>query len=178
MINPKREKKFDIKELEDTDITKAYDKASKKKTKHFITLKLLAETGMRSFEVAKIKVGNIDFKNKTITLEGKGDISRTIRINTDLTNILKMWIDSQKLSKYSKVVDYSREHISRISKRYTGLSAHKLRHIYALKLVRNGAQAHFVKEQLCHSDLSVTDIYFKYMNLEKDRDKLENLYDH
>lgn len=58
-----------------------------------VIIKLLAYCGLRRFEVAKIKIEDIDFTTKKISIHGKKDISRLATIFSDqLLEDLKIYV--------------------------------------------------------------------------------------
>lgn len=73
-----------------------------KNLKESVILKILARTGMRRFELANLKVKDIDFERKRIFIEkGKGGNkedpkSRTVPIDDDTLQTIKFYIESRK----------------------------------------------------------------------------------
>jgi len=76
--------------------------AAAKNLKESVILKILARTGMRRFELANLKVKDVDFERKRIFIEkGKGGNekdpkSRAVPIDDDTLQSIKFYIQSRK----------------------------------------------------------------------------------
>ena len=94
-------KKFNEYYLNWNEINTLIDAA--KNLKESVILKILARTGMRRFELANLKVKNVDFERKRLFIErGKGgnkkDLkSRAVPVDDDTLQSLKFYIGSRKL---------------------------------------------------------------------------------
>ena len=77
--------------------------AAAKNLKESVVLKILARTGMRRFELANLKVKDVDFERKRLFIEkGKGGNkkdpkSRTVPIDDDTLQTIKFYLGSRKI---------------------------------------------------------------------------------
>ena len=152
-----------------------------------LIIELLYSTGIRVSELVNIKIGDIDFKNRSITIFGKGKKTRIVffgelclnKLSKYLdirNNIKKMDTDYLLLNKRGyKLSDSSvRKIFERIIKENhldIKFSPHTLRHTYATHMLDGGADIRSVGELLGHSSISTTGIYTHISN-----EHLRNVY--
>ncbi len=178
IVLPKIEKKIPLfikeKEIENLFIYDIFEKTFEG-VRDKLILEILYSTGIRLTELINITNKNIDIKNKTIKVTGKGNKERLIPYPEKLNKTLKEYISFRKqmllndnvnllLTKKSKKV-YAKL-IHRIVNKYLNYittiekkSPHILRHTYATHMMNNGADLNAIKELLGHSNLSATQIY-------------------
>ena len=151
----------------------------KKTDKDFHDLVLFTlETGARRIEVLRFRWEHIDWKNKKITLYGKGDKIRKVPLSSRLEELLK----KRGVKLYGKVFPY--EHHDTISHKWQkvmkklGLNYrfHDLRHTTASWLILNGVSLKAVQDLLGHSDIRVTQIY-AHLNDEYLREAVERTFE-
>ena len=164
-----------MKYLNEKLVSEALMRASKN-LKHYTVLNTLLHTGLRATECAKLRVNNIDFDTATISIVGKGNKPRTIFVSPELLLILRTWIKFKGLPFHAPMWKYTRVGLTKMVKRYTGLSAHKMRHTYAINLLKITKDINYVREQLGHSDLSSTQIYLRYTDYSEQNKALSGLY--
>lgn len=76
--------------------------AAAKNLKESVVLKILARTGMRRFELANLRISNVDFDRKRIFIaKGKGantkdSRSRTVPIDDDTLQTIRFYVGSKK----------------------------------------------------------------------------------
>lgn len=173
------------------DIQKIISHLNEFPLKHQLVFLLLLCTGIRRNELAHIRVGNINFKERIIYLEyTKSGVPRQCYFNDLIGELMKKVIanNSNKVWLFAT----GNTHISNV--RVSGilleiknklkidvLSSHKLRHLYATELLNNGANIMVVKELLGHADLEMTKIYLDYTDkqIQKKNDEFNpiNNYD-
>lgn len=163
-----------IKEILDT-----FDEDVLKDLRDKAMIVLLYASGLRSFELLKLKPENINFKDEYIRVVGKGDKERIVPIaKYALDLVLKYihkYVAEHKLKNFN--CDYifqsptKKKPLSRVSlfntiKQHclmagvnTNVSAHVFRHAFATHLLDNGASLHVIQHLLGHSDISTTQIY-------------------
>ena len=181
--NPKLEKKLpnylSISEVEQilNDIKEDSDIAIKNKC----LFELLYATGIRVSEEANIKLSDINLKEKTILIMGKGNKERLVYYNNYASDILDKYlkIRNNLLIKGDTpylFVNTKGEQIKRTSIEYIvnnimkqtsvkhKISPHTLRHSFATHLLNNGADLRSVQELLGHESLDTTEIYTHISN--------------
>lgn len=126
-------------------------------------------TGMRKGEVLKLKWENVDFERQEIIIvETKDDEDRVVPMNPLLFNVLLMLKSKGGEDEYvftnpktgKRYVEIKRAFTSACEKAcIEDFHFHDLRHTYASRLVRNGADLNTVKELLGHSSITTTQRY-------------------
>jgi len=127
-------------------------------------------TGLRLSELIEIKVRNIDFKNCSLKVIGKGNKERIVPLSFNLISKIDLLIKNYNIKdhlfsnslneklypkKVYRIVNYYIGLVSSVKKR----SPHVLRHSFATHMLNNGADINAIKEILGHSSLSATQIY-------------------
>lgn len=142
-------------------------------TRDLAIIDLLISTGIRIGELCIIKLEDIDLKNKTLLIHGKGRKERMLFISSnDTINNLQKWLDLRHnnqnnylfLNRYGNPLTiHSIEDIffkyRNLSKINPSSTPHYLRHTFATNLLINGADIRSVQELLGHSSISTTEIY-------------------
>jgi len=173
----------DIKAIKEAPSTRG---PSGTRDKAIITLAL--NTGLRVDEVINLKPGNIDLKNKVITLDhAKNDSFGNVVFNSDdVVRLIRDWKAIKPksewlfctITKEKKIADrggitkpggkLSRQYLTNMVKRYAGIagitkniSFHTLRHSYATWLYINTNDIESVRQQLRHKSINTTTIYTK-----------------
>ena len=150
------------------------DKLSIEELKYQIIVRLGVQCGMRRSEIVGLTWNNIDFINKTITIEktlsylkGEGQkiastknesSNRTIYVNDCILELIN------KLEKKSDFI-FNKEHIDNITKWFKrflkknnlkDMRFHDLRHTHATLLISNGVNMKTVSARLGHSSINTT----------------------
>lgn len=166
--------------LEYFEVKKIIDSISLKNF-YCIRDKAIIETlyacGIRASECCNLKISNIDFKNETIKVIGKGNKERIIPIAQSALNTLQIYLHTRIkyplqlkqenfvfLSNQGFRLNKSLLHeiiqkaarSARISKK---ISAHTFRHTFATHLIQNGMDILVLKELLGHESIITTQIY-------------------
>ena len=142
---------------------------------HRSILELFYSTGIRISELVNIKLNDVNIKNKTIKVRGKGNKERMVILGREACNAIKYYIRTNNpqnnflypgLNENNKKTHLSINYIYKMVKKYLSyvskddkLSPHSLRHSFATHLLDNGADLMSVKDLLGHEDLSSTQIY-------------------
>lgn len=143
-------------------------------------LELLFGTGIRLSELVKLSLNDLNFEQKQVLIQGKGNKQRIVPLGTQALSTLNTHLDTRYLL-FGKKTDtdakkavflapggqrvYPRfvqrlvksfiEKVSEVSQK----SPHVLRHSFATHLLDAGADIRVIKELLGHTNLSSTQIY-------------------
>lgn len=146
-----------------------------------LIIELLYATGLRVSELVNIKIKDIDQKEKTIKVLGKGSKERIVIYNNHTSNALKKYLKDgyQEFNKKNSDFLILNKNGDKLSDRYirniinklvrkAGLnikiSPHTIRHTFATDMLEEGADLVTVKEILGHESLNTTSIYTHITN--------------
>ena len=145
-------------------------------------LEMLYSTGIRVGEIVSLKVSDIYFDRKMITVFGKGSKERNVLFGDTLLEKLKLYIESgrdQLLKDKKSSILFLNHHGNQLTERGIedilnriikkggfdfSLHPHMLRHTFATHMLDNGADLKVVQELLGHENLSTTQIYTHVSN--------------
>lgn len=132
-------------------------------------------TGARVYEVANIKIENMDLSSGIIRFMGKGGKERVIQIGSrEVTVLLRQYYTENKevirRCGYFFVNQngnrFSEQSIRRMLKQYTksagierNITPHMFRHSFATYLIEEGVDVSCVQRILGHSSIKTTQIY-------------------
>ena len=143
-------------------------------------LELFYSTGMRLSELIQLDLSDVDFKNDTVKVYGKGRKQRILPLGRKAKDAVRNYlkIRNQHLHNYSDATDNTALFLSSKCKRlypkgvylivhkYINAvsesdkkSPHLLRHTFATHMLNRGADIMAVKELLGHESLSTTQLY-------------------
>lgn len=124
-------------------------------------------TGMRRGELFSLKWKDINFEEKTLTIQGKTSKNKTTRhiyLHDDAISTLRGWEKSAEVKEYV-FPGKEGKRLDNINKAWKSLVStanlkdfrwHDLRHHFASKLVMQGTDLNTVRELLGHSDIRMT----------------------
>jgi integrase/recombinase XerC len=185
--NPKLEKKLpnylgenDMEIILDFPNYPGY-KRSINTTRDLLIIELLYDTGCRDFELVNIKLQDIDFKNQSIRILGKGSKERIVYYGEYTKDTIDEYLKTRLEILNGKKSEYllvSKESGSITTRRVAqiidaiiklvaiknNVTPHTLRHTFATHMLNNGADLRSVQELLGHSSLSTTQIYTHVSN--------------
>lgn len=161
-----------------TGADKASEEAYSRRLERLI-VSMLYSTGMRRAELIGLRVGDVDFSRRTLTVLGKGDKVREIPLVSSLSKEISLYLRavetmvgrersaSEPLAVTGKGLKLYPVFIDRAVKRALGRigsitgrkSPHVLRHSLATELLDEGADLNSIKELLGHSSLAATQVY-------------------
>ena len=142
----------------------------------FAILMLVARLGLRSAEVARLEVGDIDWRAGQVTLRGKGCSQDGMPLPCDVGEALAAYLSQARPATSLRQVflamkaparaippglvsDVTHRACDRAGRPRIG--AHRLRHTLATQMLRRGANIVEVSQVLRHRDLATTAIYAK-----------------
>ncbi|PIN78560.1 hypothetical protein COV14_03060 [Candidatus Woesearchaeota archaeon CG10_big_fil_rev_8_21_14_0_10_33_12] len=165
--------------LSEEDINKMLEIVRKKQDiRSEILILFLFNTGCRPGEAAQTKVKDIDFVNKfTLVRKSKAKKERTAHFFDDkFLDYLRYYINNKNPGDYLFLSNWNKPYtvkgitklLKSIAKR-AGLdpkriSAHKFRHTHAVHALKSGVNIASIRDQLGHSNISITDEYTKIVD--------------
>lgn len=146
-----------------------------------LILELLYSTGLRVSELVRVKINDIDLKEKTIKVLGKGNKERIVLYNNHTNTALNKYLKDgyQEFNKKNSEFLILNKNGERLSDRYVRniinklvrkarlnikISPHTIRHTFATDMLEEGADLVTVKELLGHESLNTTSIYTHITN--------------
>jgi len=155
--------------------------------KNIAICELLFATGIRISELCSLKASDVDLRQQTILVKGKGLKERRLQIGNDdvlqiLTEYEQEFTEQIKSSGYFFVSrsgqPVSGQSVRRMINRYTSLAAidmhitpHMFRHTFATSLLEADVDIRYIQEILGHSSINITEIY-THVSTSKQRDIL------
>lgn len=150
-------------------------------------IELLFATGMRISELCALKPEDVDLRERTILIYGKGAKERRIQIGSEaVAELLEKYVlsyrEAMQRSGYFFVnqsgVPVSDQAIRRMINRYTKraeielhITPHMFRHTFATCLMEEDVDIRYIQEMLGHSSINITQIY-THVTMAKQRDIL------
>lgn len=137
--------------------------------KHKAILSLAYSTGMRISEVRNLKIEHIDSTRMLILIENsKFNKDRYVKLSPYVLELLRAYFKSYKpkvfLFNGDDKLQYSISSLGNISKKYLGVTFHKIRHSCFTALVENGTQLRVIQKLAGHSSSKTTEIYTHVSN--------------
>lgn len=142
----------------------------------FAMLMLVARLGLRSMEVARLELGDIDWRSGRITLRGKSGRDEAMPLPVDVGQALAAYLSQARPATRIRRVFLACKAptravvpglVSDVTHRACDraglprMGAHRLRHSLATQMLRRGASMIEVSQVLRHRDLATTAIYAK-----------------
>ena len=132
-------------------------------------VKMVLETGMKSYEICNLSWSDLDFENKKIKIKKSGLLKgRTLEISEDLIEILKLkdWDTGRIFMTYNKK-DFTRNRLNRAISEFKLKSTFKkewslaeLRHAFAINFLKQGGNLQDLKRRLgCEKMQGVQALY-------------------
>ena len=138
---------------------------------------MLLDTGMRVFELANLRLDDIDVNTGSILIRhGKGNKQRVVRIGAKTQKALWKYRTLYRRSDNDKLlvnrggesleVTGIKLMIRRLGKRANvlGVHVHRLRHTFAISFLRAGGDVFSLQYLLGHSTLAMTQRYLQSLN--------------
>ncbi|MDQ7002729.1 MAG: tyrosine recombinase [Ghiorsea sp.] len=151
-------------------LIQAPDTTKPKGVRDRFLLEMLYATGLRVSELGSLKLDNINQKQRTLRVIGKGNKEREIPYGEEADVWLKKWLKVLPATSIfvfpSKKGHLSRQTLWRCVHNYAILiglspvpSPHVLRHAFATHLLNHGADLRAVQTLLGHESITTTEIY-------------------
>jgi integrase/recombinase XerD len=181
------EKQLKLKILDDIKIPKKAKTLPKVLTKdeirllfentHFgrnrLMLQFMYGSGCRVSEVVKMKIEDLNFKERIATIRGgKGNKDRMIILSKEWLKGLKKYLDKKRIrseyvfSKKTNGKPLTTDTVQRIVRKAAKdaginkhVTPHCLRHSYATHLLESGTNIRYIQSLLGHSSLNTTQVY-------------------
>jgi integrase/recombinase XerD len=190
---PKRTKSLPkhLNEQEVKNLIHAFDKAENlskhaqlRNLRNKVILALLYSSGLRVSELVYLHTDNVDLRERTIRIRGKGEKDRIVLFDDATKLLIEEYIEKKDDDTPFLFVNRSGNHLTPryiqmmikdqakaagIKKKVT---PHILRHSFATHLLKNGVDIRAIQQLLGHANLSTTQIYTSV-----DMHTLKNAYD-
>ena len=127
-------------------------------------VELVYSAGLRSAEVVRLDLGDVDFEQELVRVRGKGGKERVVPLGEEAAHLVARYVrdarpqlarganDALFLSVRGRRLDTS-------TLRRLLPHPHRLRHSFATHLLEGGADLRTIQELLGHSSLSTTQVY-------------------
>jgi integrase/recombinase XerC len=138
----------------------------------YAILQVFLQTGIRVSELAHLTINDVDFHKPSLTVAGKGKVSREIALEKKGIQALKSYLSvrpeslSERLFLNYKGEPISERGIRKLVVKYTkaaGItkkaSCHTLRHTFATYKAEKGVSPFQLQQWLGHANLNTTQIY-------------------
>lgn len=139
-------------------------------------MELIYGAGLRISEVSAMRLAELDLQNGAVRVIGKRDKVRWVPLPQKTAEWLarylaiarpalqkraddRVFISDRGLPLRRTTVGLKLAHYARIADLPKGISPHKLRHTYAVHLLRGGADLRAVQELLGHESIATTQVY-------------------
>jgi site-specific recombinase XerD len=158
------------------ELLESCDRSRPAGIRDFAILMLVARLGLRSAEVARLELDDVDWRVGEIVVRGKARRRDRLPLPVDVGEALAAYLSGGRPDRAGRQVfltdraphrpirpDLVSDAVRRACRR-TGLSpvgAHRLRHALATTMLRNGAALVEISQVLRHRDLATTAIYAK-----------------
>lgn len=158
-------------------------------------LELIYSSGLRVSELLNLKVHDVNIKEATLKVMGKGSKERLLPLGDYALLYLTKYLNDYRIDfKNSNEIDYlflnsrgsklSRQSVFKLIKEQAEIkgikkevSPHTLRHSYATHLLKHGADLRSIQELLGHSSISTTQIYTHIID-EQLKEEYDNCHPH
>lgn len=156
--------------LKEDEVRKLLNAPEREKTRDRLILRILYRCGLRVSELTSLKIEDIDFDDKMITVRGgKGDKDRVVPIDDETLDLIQLYkkdADKGVLILSQRGEALSTRQVERIVKKYAkkagiekNVYPHMLRHSFAVHSLKAGMNLRSVQKMLGHSSLTTTQIY-------------------
>ena len=139
-----------------------------KNPRNFVIFEIFLQTGIRSIELVRLKIEDINFTYNKIKIHGKGNKWRLVPLNSRLRKIILQYLEICKtigsfLFNYPRTTRGIRKIFEKVSKK-TGIkfSIHDLRRTFATRLRLDGNKIEVIQRILGHENITTTMRYIGF----------------
>ena len=152
---------------------------------------LLYSSGLRLSEICRLNLNDLDLKEKTCIVVGKGNKTRIVPVGRKAIQAIRVWLQHRSDLTTTKKTNTEAVFLNNKGKRISprsvqlrleklcqlrgipGINPHMLRHSFASHVLESSGDLRAVQEMLGHSDIGTTQIYTKldFQHLAKVYDK-------
>lgn len=181
-------------------LMKSIDMESATGLRDYLIIKLMLTSGLRSVEVSRLNIGDFDSEQASLMVLGKGkDVKVKVGISHEVASLIKKYLGRRIEKKDHPMfrVWENAHYNDRMSSTYIGImikarmkkagidnkliSAHSLRHTFAVSLIRNEVSLFDVQALMRHTSANMTRNYTRFIEEEirmkrKYSDQLEKYY--
>ena len=142
------------------EIMNILDKAKKDRYRNYVLLLTLWRTGMRNSDIVNLKRQYIQ-DDTIIVRQGKGKKDRVIPLESELGNLLGLFID--RLKPRDKLFPINDRQVRNIVYKYSpdelDVHPHTFRHSFAVHCLKSGMNIRTLQRILGHTSLTTTQVY-------------------
>lgn len=153
-------------------------------------LELMYAAGVRASEVVGVNLRDLDLRELTLRVHGKGNKERLVVFGKTCQSALKDYLSGERVEPVNSEALFTNKHGQRITTRTVqnvvkrwarrvGLppevSPHTLRHSFATHMLDGGADLKSVQQLLGHESLATTQIY-THISVERLRDAIQKAH--
>lgn len=190
---PKRDKNLPtfLQTSEINQLVEVFNEDNLKSARALALVELLYGSGLRINEALSLNNGDINFRESTVKVTGKGNKQRVVPLSKKSSEALTKYLkyrnaitsseknavflaDNGKRLYHSaayRIIKNSLKGITESKKK----SPHVLRHSFATHLISNGADINSVSQMLGHTSLSTTTVY-THLSIEKLKDSYKKAH--
>ncbi len=137
-------------------------------------IEMLYSSGVRVGELISLKIKDMDFKGKTVSVLGKGKKERLLPVTSQAIDSIENYLMKRPTGKEKdsiifcnlkgeplteRGVQYIIDTLAKNCGIYRKITPHMLRHSFATHFLENGMNLRYLQSLLGHSNLSTTEIY-------------------
>jgi integrase/recombinase XerD len=156
IVNRQERRKY----LTKDELNRLLDNITDHNDKFFCTF--LWMSGIRVSEAINLKKKDVDFREKVMVvkwLKSRKYFERVVSVHPQLSQMLELYTGGMNLD--DRVFPFSRQNAFYITKKWLGVSPHKLRHSFAVNWLREKGDIAYLSKALGHRYLNTTGEYLK-----------------
>lgn len=147
-----------------------------RKYRQYLIIKTLALTGVRVSELVNMRPEHLLPNSSQIFVPAGKGASRNIDVPVGLMREIIIYSKSHYIHKKGQIFPVSRQSIGSITRKRADMNPHAFRHSYAVALLRETGNIRYVSKQLGHASIKATGIYLQYMEFDREKKILEDLF--